>query len=102
MLATSLFWLPVGAGLHLISYPDVLSSEKASGEIGHILQSDWSMKMTQGKFPHHVCAKGQTFALHACRHCRHKLYRKRIMILLPFYESGPLLWIEFNMSLNYE
>ena len=31
----------------VISNPDVLSSEKTSGKIGHVIQSDWLKKMAR-------------------------------------------------------
>ena len=55
------------------TYPDALSSEKTSGKIGLVLQSDWSTKMALCKSRHHFRANCfQTFVLNARRYMLYK------------------------------
>ena len=53
-----------GKGIVLISYPDVFSLEETSGKIGHVLQSDWSMKVTRCQLRDHLRANFLTFVFH--------------------------------------
>ena len=59
----------------------MLSLEKASGKVSHILQSDWRLKMAGAHDFSDLCfARAQT--------------------LLPFCESGYLFRLKLDVSLN--
>ena len=98
--------------IYLILYPGVLSSQKKkSGKIGHVLQSDWLMKM-QARHHYHVNFQTFAFDVRRCKLCKKKkntqkkkiiyiyIYIDSMLSLLSFYESGFLH--QFELSLNYD